>query len=82
MNTVPVHLLKLIAAGAPYATPEETLRIDIRRVVPGTSGGQISSAFTQLENQKLAISTKDELSGDMKWSVTEVGKTKLVELGA
>lgn len=81
MTIIPQLLLILRRAGT-LMTPEPTLRVDLRLVVsPAPSGTEISEAIDKCERNGWVISVRDDMTGELKWRITDAGRALLAERG-
>lgn len=73
-----IAILLLLRAGGEHLTPEEQIRTDLRLSVQPVPGSvEVSEALAQLEARGLAVSLRDELTGQVKWQITDEGRAQL-----
>lgn len=81
MNITPQLLTQLKAAGG-LLVPEPALRIQLRlSISPAPTGAEISDALNQCESKQWILSVRDEVTGDVKWKITDAGRGVLAERG-
>lgn len=82
--TLTIQILKLLRMAGDLLTPEDQLRSDLRlTLTPAPLASEINAAFGTLEEgaQPLAVSTRDRLTGGVRWKITDAGRAALSERG-
>lgn len=80
--TINPQLLVLLRRAGQFLTPEPTLRVDLKLAVsPTPSGTDISEAIDQCERKGWIISVRDDMTGELKWRITDAGRASLAERG-
>jgi hypothetical protein len=74
--------LKYLRVGGDLLTPETQLRDDLRLAVsPAPTGVEISEALNHIESSGWAVSVRDELTGAVRWQITDLGRVQLAKRG-
>ena len=81
MNLV-LHTLRVLREAGENLTPEDTLRVDLRSMIsPPPLGAEVSAALHQIETRRLGVAVRDELTGAVRWKITDSGRAALAERG-
>lgn len=75
--------LEALDLASPYALPEESLRVAVNTRLRPPAGEEEFGGILQRLSEKKAIATVEDSidEGLVKWTLTEVGKTMLAQLG-
>ena len=75
-----LHILQALRSMGEHLCPEPTLRVQIQVTAsPTPTTVEITEALVALRDADLAIDIRDELTGDVKWAITDKGRLKLSE---
>lgn len=78
--TLTLHILEFLRAAGDMLTPESQLRTDVRlSVAPPPTGSEISESLNMLEKEGWAVSMRDKLTGQIRWTITDEGRAQLAK---
>lgn len=73
-------LLQFLRAAGDLLTTETQLRNDARlAVTPVPTGTEISEALNDLERRGYAVAVRDDLTGAVRWQITDLGRAQLAK---
>lgn len=79
---VTLPILKFLRAGEGVLTPETQLRTDLFQVVaPPPTKSEVDAALNRMEDRGWAVSVRDEITGVVRWRITDAGKAELAARG-
>ena len=72
-----LHVLVYLRDMKGLLVREEQIRLYLRATVsPAPTGTEVSQALNTIERAQWAVSIRDEITGDIKWRITEAGKAE------
>lgn len=79
---IELTILKFLRAAGDLLTPETQIRDDVRLVVaPAPTGLEVSESLNRIESDGWAVSIRDQVTGIVRWQITDLGRVQLTKRG-
>jgi hypothetical protein len=77
-----LFVLQILRQVAPLLVPETQIRNELRlTITPTPTGTEMSEALTYLDEHRLAIAIRDDITKAVRWRITDDGKATLAARG-
>lgn len=77
-----LSILQILRPVAPLLVPETQIRTELRLTnTPVPTGAEMSDALNYLDEHRLAVAIRDEITKSVRWRITDDGKATLSARG-